>query len=140
MKPCNFVELGFLMPRILFFILLFCSDVAFAGLNQTSSTLGELSDGIGDTASIFGNLMNATCIIVGIALIASAVTQYQIHKASPKMVPLTTPIIYMVLSLCILAIPATSVILNVSESEYGPSDYIIAPTNVPSDVSDNYVE
>lgn len=122
--------------RLFTILLLFSSDYAFAGLNQTSSSLGELSDGLGTTAGFLGSLMNATCIIVGVALIASAVTQYQVHKASPKMVPLTTPVVYMILSLCVLSIPATSVIMNISESEYGPSDYIVAPTTVPGDVSE----
>ncbi|MBT4963313.1 MAG: hypothetical protein HOI53_04935 [Francisellaceae bacterium] len=110
-----------------FVLLSLCHGYAYAGLSQTSTSLSAVTDSVGYSAGILGNLLNATCIIMGVALIASAVTQYQIHKNSPKLVPLTTPIVYVVLSLCVLAIPATSVILNINESEYGPSEYIIAP-------------
>lgn len=47
----------------------------------------------------------AASIIVGIMLIAAAFTQFQIHRRNPKLVPLTTPVMYLILGIAAIAIP-----------------------------------
>lgn len=54
---------------------------------------------------ILSKLMWAACIVVGIALIAAAFTQFQIHRRNPKLVPLTTPVLYLILGIVAIAIP-----------------------------------
>jgi hypothetical protein len=54
---------------------------------------------------VLAKVMWAACIIVGIALIAAAFTQFQIHRRNPKLVPLTTPIMYLILGVASIAIP-----------------------------------
>ena len=103
------------------------SKTAHAGLQQRSSTLGDISGTLLDTTGVLGGVMDAVCIVVGIALLAGAVSQYQIHKTNPKLVPLVNPITYAVLSILVFAIPTVGYISNLSESEWGPSEDIVAP-------------
>lgn len=78
------------------------SGVIFAedglALSQIVSTL--LTGG-----SVLSKLMWAVCIVVGIALIAAAFTQFQIHRRNPKLVPLATPVLYLILGIAAIAVP-----------------------------------
>jgi len=78
---------------------------------------GALAEGValGDVANtllvgggVLTKLMWAVCIVVGIALIAAAFTQFQIHRRNPKLVPLTTPVLYLILGIIAIAIPFIS--------------------------------
>ena len=55
--------------------------------------------------SILSKIIWAACIIVGVGMIAAAFTQFQIHRRNPKLVPLTTPVMYLILGICAIAIP-----------------------------------
>ncbi|HSX20833.1 MAG TPA: hypothetical protein VLG38_06920 [Gammaproteobacteria bacterium] len=81
---------------------LLVSGIATADDGRTlSDVVGTLLTG-GDVLS---KLMWAVCIIVGVALIAAAFTQFQIHRRNPKLVPLTTPVLYLILGIVAIAIP-----------------------------------
>ncbi len=54
---------------------------------------------------ILTKLMWAICIVMGIALIAASFTQFQIHRRNPKIVPLATPVMYLILGILAIAIP-----------------------------------
>jgi len=54
---------------------------------------------------VLTKVMWAACIIVGIALIAAGFTQFQIHRRNPKLVPLTTPIMYLILGVAAISLP-----------------------------------
>lgn len=54
---------------------------------------------------VLSKLMWAVCIVVGVALIAAAFTQFQIHRRNPKLVPLATPILYLILGILAIAVP-----------------------------------
>lgn len=55
--------------------------------------------------NVLYKLMWAVCIVVGVALIAAAFTQFQIHRRNPKLVPLATPVLYLILGIIAIAIP-----------------------------------
>lgn len=67
--------------------------------------LGDMANTLLVGGGILTKLMWAVCIIVGIALIAAAFTQFQIHRRNPKLVPLTTPVLYLILGIVAIAIP-----------------------------------
>lgn len=67
--------------------------------------LGDMAKTLLVGGGILTKLMWAVCIVVGIALIAAAFTQFQIHRRNPKLVPLTTPVLYMILGIIAIAIP-----------------------------------
>lgn len=45
------------------------------------------------------------CIIVAIVLFVGGILQFNMHRNNPKMVPLTVPAMYFILSLCVAALP-----------------------------------
>lgn len=96
----------FLMPR-----------VVLAEVDVIS--MGGVAGNIHGSASILIRVMWAACIIVGIALIVAAIAQYQIHRRNPKLVPLTNPVMYLILALIALAIPFAQQIFDF-EDPYDP--------------------
>ncbi len=54
---------------------------------------------------ILTKLIWGVCVVVGIALLAAAFTQFQIHRRNPKIVPLATPVLYLILGIIAIAIP-----------------------------------
>ena len=90
--------------RKFYFILtcwVLCSGAAFA----KDISIGGIANTLFDGADILAKLMWAACILVGIALFLTAFTQFQIHRDNPKLVPLTTPITYIILALIAICIP-----------------------------------
>lgn len=86
--------------RIAFLILSLSSSLAYADrpLSEIVSTMLIGGD-------ILTKLIWAVCIVVGIALLAAAFTQFQIHRRNPKLVPLATPTLYLILGIVAIAIP-----------------------------------
>jgi hypothetical protein len=82
------------------FALLYSGCAAAEGV-----ALGDMAKTLLVGGGILTKLMWAVCIVVGIALIAAAFTQFQIHRRNPKLVPLTTPVLYLILGIVAIAIP-----------------------------------
>lgn len=82
-------------------LLALTSQSAFAD----GASLAHISKNLLVGGHILTKLMWAACIVVGIALIAAAFTQFQIHRRNPKLVPLTTPVLYLILGIVAIAIP-----------------------------------
>ncbi len=78
--------------------------VSFAG-TAAAVNLADVSSVLITGGSALSKVMWAACIVVGIALIAAAFVQFQIHRRNPKLVPLTTPVMYLILGICSIAIP-----------------------------------
>lgn len=72
---------------------------------EGGASLAAISRNLLVGGDILTKLMWAACIVVGIALIAAAFTQFQIHRRNPKLVPLTTPVLYLILGIVAIAIP-----------------------------------
>lgn len=69
------------------------------------ASLGEAADNLMTPVSFMTKLALLACYIIGIALLLAAIAQYKIHRQSPKLVPLTTPITLLVIGLTALGIP-----------------------------------
>ena len=85
------------------YILTFLSLMPSLSLAEIS--LGDAAHILTSGGDVLSKVMWAACIIVGIALIAAGFTQFQIHRRNPKLVPLTTPIMYLILGIGAIAIP-----------------------------------
>lgn len=68
-------------------------------------SLGEASQNLMTPVSFITKLALLSCYIIGIALILASIAQYKIHRQSPKLVPLTTPITLLILGLTAIGIP-----------------------------------
>lgn len=98
--------------------------------------LGDMANTLLVGGGILTKLMWAVCIIVGIALIAAAFTQFQIHRRNPKLVPLTTPVLYLILGIVAIAIPFVGQVEGFLSKGHpgirGAPAVPVAPVSVPS--------
>ncbi len=67
--------------------------------------LAEFSGVLTQGGGFLQKMLWAAAIVVGILLIAAAFTQFQIHRRNPKLVPLTTPVMYLILGIVAIALP-----------------------------------
>lgn len=70
-----------------------------------AASLGDMASTLVAGGSVLSKLIWAVCIVVGIAMIAASFTQLQIHRRNPKLVPLFTPILYLILGIASIALP-----------------------------------
>ena len=119
---------NFLLPLL---IIAACNiNTVFAA--EDTISMGGVVGNIHSGATIIARLMWAACIIVGIALSITALTQFQAHRRNPKLVPLTTPAVYLILALLTLAIPFAERIFGFKDSDEGNDQTIEMPdyTNI----------
>lgn len=83
-----------------FLILLITPFSLFADIS-----IGEASTNLMTPVSFVTKLALLSCYIIGIALVLASIAQYKIHRQSPKLVPLTTPITLLILGLTAIGIP-----------------------------------
>lgn len=112
---------------------------SFSATALAAKSLGEISDTLIGGADILAKVMWAACIIVGIGLIAAAFTQFQIHRSNPKLVPLTTPVMYVILGVIALCIPFGERILGYLDSYIAEDQrYEYPSTPTPTTPDDRY--
>lgn len=81
--------------------------------------LGDIAENIGGGVSIVSEILIAACVVVGICLMGTAVTQYQVHRNNPKLVPLFNPILYLVLGTILACFPPLLDYLSDNDSPSG---------------------
>lgn len=86
------------------FTVLFASLILASGA-VLAVDLAEFSKVLTQGGGVLQKLLWAAAIVVGILLIAAAFTQFQIHRRNPKLVPLTTPVMYLILGIVAIALP-----------------------------------
>lgn len=94
--------------RILLVLMLCC----VAGYVAADTTLADFTGTLLAGGDVLTKVLWAASIIVGICLIAAAFTQFQIHRRNPKLVPLTTPVLYLILGLGAVALPFIHTVSN----------------------------
>jgi hypothetical protein len=104
--------------------------------DQNGTALSEVVETLLVGGSILSKLMWAVCIVVGVALIAAAFTQFQIHRRNPKLVPLATPVLYLILGICAIAVPFVGQMKGFMASGNPGVQSAPAPTNTPYNPND----
>ena len=99
-----------------------------------AASFGYVAGNIYGTTSIVARLMWAACVISGIALLITAFTQIQTHRNNPKLMPLTTPITYILLGLVALAIPFAERILGFEDGDVDSSQSRLESSELGSSV------
>ncbi len=89
------------MKATLGLLLLAC---AISG-NVLATTIGDVATNLMGPTEIITKLVIVACYIVGLTLVFVAMAQYKIHTQSPKLVPLSTPILLLILGIIALLIP-----------------------------------
>ena len=68
-------------------------------------TLGEASDNLFGPLAVITKLVVLVCYAVGVAFCIGALMQYRQHRRNPKLVPLTTPVLLIILGGMALLLP-----------------------------------
>lgn len=68
-------------------------------------SIGDMAENIAIPTEMLTKLALIACYAIGVAFIFAALAQYKIHRQSPKLVPLTTPIVLLVLGFISIMIP-----------------------------------
>lgn len=77
-----------------------------------ADTLGSLSENLLGPTTIVTQLLVYACYIVGAVFCFMAMAQYKIHRESPKLVPLTTPVMLVLFGLVLILLPYLSTLFN----------------------------
>jgi hypothetical protein len=67
--------------------------------------LGAVAETLSAGGEVLSHIVLGACLIIGISLIVLAGVYYQGHRHNAKMVPLSKPVLYLVLGLLLLSIP-----------------------------------
>jgi hypothetical protein len=82
----------------------------WAGFAFGNTSLGEVADNLSAPISVLHMLIEWACYVIGVAFIIGSVMQYRIHRQNPKLTPLFTPIMMLLVGLVIVLIPHFSML------------------------------
>ncbi len=68
-------------------------------------SIGDVANNLMGPTSIVTKVVEIGCYVIGLAFVMMSIAQYKIHRQSPKLVPLATPITLLVLGVIALFIP-----------------------------------
>ena len=73
---------------------------------QDSEGLGEMADKLveGPLYGLYG-FMKGVCVVVGVSLLIAAFNKYRWYRRNPQEVPISTPIVYVLLGILMIALP-----------------------------------
>lgn len=102
------------------------------------ASVGALSESLMGPTEIITQLVLAACYMVGVGLVIFSLAQYKQHRQSPKLVPLSTPILLLILGVLALLIPYITTLPDESgsatevakrEGKTAPKSGALAPTS-----------
>lgn len=82
-----------------------------------AGSIGDAAENLMAPTSIVMKLVEIGCYLIGLAFVLMSVAQYKIHRQSPKLVPLSTPITLLILGVIALFIPYTTKLAETGKSE-----------------------
>lgn len=90
--------------------------VGFPTLAGATASIGDAAKNVLTPTEILTKLVLVACYIIGTGFIFAALAQYRIHRQSPKLVPLTTPILLLILGIVCVLIPYSTKLFGESFS------------------------
>lgn len=111
-----------MMMRIYTRTSLIVLGVFFPLVSFAIPSIGEAAENILVPTEILTKLVLLTCYILGAIFIFMAFAQYRVHRQSPKLIPLTTPILLFILGVICALIPLSSKIFGETFSAVERSD------------------
>ncbi|MBS0289937.1 MAG: hypothetical protein JSS07_07900 [Proteobacteria bacterium] len=97
--------------KVLFLVITLIPAIGMAG------SIGDAAENLLGPTSLVTKLVEIGCYVVGLAFVMMSFTQYKIHRQSPKLVPLATPITLLILGLIALLIPYGTKLAETGKSE-----------------------
>ena len=84
--------------------------LGYVGQSLAINTLGQAADGLFGPVSVITMLMELACYIIGTSFCIGAIMQYRIHRQNPKLTPLMTPVIMLVVGVLLILVPYFSLL------------------------------
>jgi hypothetical protein len=84
---------------------IFLTLLMLVSMTAAAASLKSASEGIYRPVEFLTNMMHYASYAVGGLMIMGAVMQYRIHLQNPKLTPLMTPIIMVIIGICLLFLP-----------------------------------
>lgn len=98
-----------------------------------AGSIGDSADNLMGPTSIVMKLVEVGCYLLGLGFVMMSLAQYKIHRQSPKLVPLSTPITLAILGIIALLIPYTTKLAETGKNEV-PQDVKQSSLPVPQAV------
>lgn len=76
------------------------------------ASFGDVADNLMKPTELITKVVMVICYIVGVALLLTALAQYKMHRQNPKLVPLSTPVVLVILGVLALLIPYGTTMLG----------------------------
>ena len=92
--------------RLAGLFMVFLSPLLWAG------SIGDISDSLLGLTGIVTKVVDIVCYALGAVFLLMSIAQYKIHRQSPKLVPLTTPILLAFLGVLGLCIPYITTVIE----------------------------
>ncbi|MAZ43859.1 MAG: hypothetical protein CMF48_01590 [Legionellales bacterium] len=80
-------------------------SLALASTVVAAATLKSAADGIYAPVAFLTVLMHYASYAVGGLLLIGAILQYRIHRQNPKLTPLMTPVVMVIIGICAIFLP-----------------------------------
>lgn len=68
-------------------------------------SIGDVATNLMGPTSVVTKVVEIGCYVIGLAFVMMSIAQFKIHRQSPKLVPLSTPITLLILGVIALFIP-----------------------------------
>lgn len=94
----------------------------FPLVSFATPSIGQAAENVLVPTEILTKLVLLACYILGAIFIFMALAQYRVHRQSPKLIPLTTPILLFVIGVIFALIPFSSKIFGETFSAVERSD------------------
>ena len=110
-KKSYLTMFSFIAIGILLFL---CNDLALAAGGKG---LKDIADGMGEQVQAVASLLIIVAYVAGVGFALAGVVQFKAHKDNPTQVPLSKPIVYLVVGACLLFLP--TIISSSGETIFG---------------------
>jgi hypothetical protein len=102
------------MRKLFFYPRVWIMGLTWLSISQCawSASLKDVSQNLMGPTEVLTKLFILACYLIGAALIFASFAQYKIHRQSPKLVPLTTPIWLFLLGLILVLLPYLSKVMG----------------------------
>lgn len=94
--------------------LLMCISLSSFAATYHSSTTGNLSTlskAVTEQISAIALLLSVTAYVTGVGFALAGILQFKTHKENPQQIPLSKPVVSLIVSTCLLFLPN---VLNIS--------------------------
>ncbi|HKY69280.1 MAG TPA: hypothetical protein VJ205_00120 [Gammaproteobacteria bacterium] len=117
------------MRRRLFYGFCFLGMLFFISPLMAATTLGGAAQNLLTPTEILTKLVIFACYVGGVGICLTALVQYNIHRKNPKLVPLTTPVMLLIVGIILIFLPYFSTVFSdtfvdrpaTEKSSYGSS-------------------